>query len=247
MDYGCSIYASATTTSLKMLDTVHHQGIRLCTGAFRTSPVPSLYVESGEPSLSYRRNKLSIQKYTKLMGMPFDGNAPVQDAVSSGSMDFYFDRNSRLHTTLGYRVRKLFTSMAMPFPCVMRSLSYDVCPYTLQLEPMCPSVSNVRKRDLQQSHFRQLFTEHRQTHQNSVEVYTDGSKSDDAVSLAAVLPGRTIPRKLPLAATIYTAELRAMLVAPGLKSLCSNSLRRERIVESSLASLRLCVYEPLPS
>ena len=89
----------------------------------------------------------------------------------------------------------------------------SVCPYTLQLEPMCPSVSNVRKRDIQQSHFRQLFTEHRQTHQNSVEVYTDGSKSDDAVSLAAVLPGRTIARKLPLAATIYTAELWAMLVA----------------------------------
>ena len=33
------------------------------------------------------------------------------------------------------------------------------------------------------------------------------------MSLAAVLPGRTIARKLPLAATIYTAELRAMLVA----------------------------------
>ena len=95
----------------------------------------------------------------------------------------------------------------------MQSLSYDVCPHTLQLEPMCPSVSNVGKRDFQQSHFRQLFTEHRQTHQNSVEVYTVGYKSDDAVSLAAVLPGRTIAKKLPLAATIYTAELRAMLVA----------------------------------
>ena len=51
------------------------------------------------------------------------------------------------------------------------------------------------------------------THQNSVEVYTDGSKLDAAVSLAAVLPTRTIARKFPLAATIYTVELKTMLVA----------------------------------
>ena len=70
------------------------------------------------------------------MGMP---NTPAHDAVCRSRMDFYFDRNSRLHTTLGYRVRQIFTSMDMPFPSVMQSLSYDVCPYTLQLEPMCPS------------------------------------------------------------------------------------------------------------
>ena len=54
--------------------------IRLCPGAFRTSPVPSFYVESGEPSLSYRRYKLSIQMYTKLMGMT---NTPSHDAVAA--------------------------------------------------------------------------------------------------------------------------------------------------------------------
>ena len=41
-----------------MLDTVHHQGLRLALGAFRTSPVESLYVEAEEPSLYLRREKL---------------------------------------------------------------------------------------------------------------------------------------------------------------------------------------------
>ena len=37
---------------LRSLDPVHNQGIRLSTGAFRTSPTNSLYAESGELSLT---------------------------------------------------------------------------------------------------------------------------------------------------------------------------------------------------
>ena len=33
-----------------MLDPIHNQGLRLALGAFRTSPVASLYVEADEPS-----------------------------------------------------------------------------------------------------------------------------------------------------------------------------------------------------
>ena len=44
-----------------MLDPIHHQGLRLALGAFRTSPTASLYVEADEPSLNTRREKLSLQ------------------------------------------------------------------------------------------------------------------------------------------------------------------------------------------
>ena len=51
LDYGSVIYRSARKSYLMMLDTVHHQGLRLALGAFRTSPVESLYVEAEEPAL----------------------------------------------------------------------------------------------------------------------------------------------------------------------------------------------------
>ncbi|GFX70219.1 putative RNA-directed DNA polymerase from transposon X-element [Trichonephila clavipes] len=41
LDYGCVVYGSARASVLKRLDTVHD-----CSGAFRTSPVTSLYVEN---------------------------------------------------------------------------------------------------------------------------------------------------------------------------------------------------------
>ena len=62
---GCIVYGSARPSYLKMLNTIHHQGLRLALGAFRTSPVESLYVEAGELPLELRRIKLSLQYITK--------------------------------------------------------------------------------------------------------------------------------------------------------------------------------------
>ena len=66
LDYGCIVYGSARPSYLKTLDTIHHQGIRLALGAFRTSPAESLLVEANEPSLKDRREKLSLQFGIKL-------------------------------------------------------------------------------------------------------------------------------------------------------------------------------------
>ena len=57
LDYGAIIYGSPRKSYLAMLDTVHHQGLRLALEAYRTSPVESLYVEADEPSLYLRREK----------------------------------------------------------------------------------------------------------------------------------------------------------------------------------------------
>ena len=52
------------------LDAIHHQGLRLALGTFRTSPVKSLYVEANEPWLNLRRKKLAMQYFLKLRSNP---------------------------------------------------------------------------------------------------------------------------------------------------------------------------------
>ena len=66
LDYGCVVYGSARQSYLRKLDSIHNQGLRLALGAFRTSPINSLYAEANEPSLNLRRKKLSMQYYLKL-------------------------------------------------------------------------------------------------------------------------------------------------------------------------------------
>ena len=72
LDYGSIVYGSARKSYLLELDTVHHQGLRLALGAFRTSPVESLYVEAEEPSLYLRREKLALQYAIRLAANPLN-------------------------------------------------------------------------------------------------------------------------------------------------------------------------------
>ena len=78
LDYGCIVYGSARKSYLQMLDPIHNQGLRLCIGAFRTSPVESLYVDAHEPCFGTRRAKLSLQYASKIKPLP---KHPAHNAV----------------------------------------------------------------------------------------------------------------------------------------------------------------------
>lgn len=45
---GCLVYGSAAITSLKKLDNVQYQALRLCIGAVKTTATAALQVEMGE-------------------------------------------------------------------------------------------------------------------------------------------------------------------------------------------------------
>ncbi|GFN84374.1 RNA-directed DNA polymerase from mobile element jockey [Plakobranchus ocellatus] len=46
LDYGSVVYGSAKKHVLRALDPIHHQGLRVAHGAFRTSPIKRLYAEA---------------------------------------------------------------------------------------------------------------------------------------------------------------------------------------------------------
>ena len=207
LDYGCQVYSSATRSSLQMLDTIHHQGLRSSIGAFRTSPVASLYAEAGEPSLWDRRDKLSLQLYARLLGMP---NTPACDVVCDRSLDHHYTTHPRLHTPFGYRVRLLFESLRLPDLTVMSSTSYTVPPYKLRLNGLCPGIMSTSKSDTPPALMRTIFVGHTTIHGSNVPIYTDGSKMEEGVGCSVVFPDRTVSRTLPKAASIYTAELFAI-------------------------------------
>ena len=210
LDYACQVYASTNQTALGMLDPIHHRALRLATGAFRSSPVVSLYAETGEPSLSHRRDKLSLQLYVRLLGMP---ETPAFEAVISGRSDHYFLRNQRLHSTFGFRMRQLLHGLHVDQPLVMPSLTYHSPPHTLPVPHLCDGIMSTIKSSMPPSALRNLCDRHIAVHEDLLPVYTDGSKSADGVGYAAMFSARTLSGRLPPAASIFTAELRAILSA----------------------------------
>ncbi|GFU28328.1 probable RNA-directed DNA polymerase from transposon X-element [Trichonephila clavipes] len=88
IDYGCVAYGSACNSTLQKLDPVHHMALRICSGAFRTSPVQSLYVNCHQLPLDLRRRKLSLAFYFKILSVP---SHPLQNVYMSTSMKRLYD------------------------------------------------------------------------------------------------------------------------------------------------------------
>jgi hypothetical protein len=65
MEYGAVIYNTAKNKILNILNPIHNQGIRLATGAFRTSPTASIMYNAGELPLEFRRTKETLKFVTK--------------------------------------------------------------------------------------------------------------------------------------------------------------------------------------
>ena len=107
LDYGCIVYESARKSYLYMLDPIHNLGLRLYLGAFRTSPVESLYVDAHEPCLGARRAKLSLQYASKIKSLP---KHPAHNAVFDNKYMKLFDARPSAIGTLGLRIKQFLTA-----------------------------------------------------------------------------------------------------------------------------------------
>lgn len=94
-----------------MLDPVHHLGIRLSTGAFRTSPVESLYVESNEWSLHLQRSYLSFIYFLKVNA---NDEHPSHSTINDLSASALFHNRPSVREPYALRVRGLAEEMGVP-------------------------------------------------------------------------------------------------------------------------------------
>ena len=111
LDYGAIVYGSARKSYLAMLDTIHHQGLQLALGAFRTSPVESLYVEADEPSLYLLRKKLALQYAIRLAANPSNPAYKITfpPHISEDIVNLY-ENKPNVIKSFGLRTQPLLTS-----------------------------------------------------------------------------------------------------------------------------------------
>ena len=188
LDYGCQIYSSACKSKLKELDVVHNLGLRICTGAFRTSPVESIYVDAGELPLHLRREELGLRYIQRIKSNP-----------SNPSFKVLGDCNSTLYTkprsSKPFQVR---INEEVDDPNVKRQkikeIDYPIYPPWLMPKlNVCPKI--VTKKNTSDEECRSRFLDHDNSHhKNHIRVFTDGSKSSAGVGAAALIEG-TIPKQ----------------------------------------------------
>ena len=108
LDYGSILYGSARKSCIGMLAGFPDGVQCLSLGAFRTSPVESIYVEANEESLYRRRERLVLQYAIKLSSTP---NNPTFDTVFRPKYSEIFAIRPNDIATFGF-----YREPSIPFP-----------------------------------------------------------------------------------------------------------------------------------
>jgi ribonuclease HI len=211
LDYGCVVYGAARPSYLLALDPCHHQGMRIALGAFRTSPVQSLYAESGEPPLSLRRKKLALQYYTKLSA---NKNNPAYNAVFAPRYMEAFQNKTSAIPTFGIRARRLAEDAGFEVENSVAHINLPQTPPWLFTRPNINlALTKFKKADTDPLTFKTKYLEVCSDYTGYTQIFTDGSKDTDRVAYAAVGVTFSTAGRVNAHSSVYTAELKAINAA----------------------------------
>ena len=205
LDYGFIIYGSARKSYLEMLDPIHHQGLRLALGAFRTSPSESLLVEANEPSLYKRCLKLSMQYALKLKSNPSN---PTYETVSEPQYKTLFQNKPNMIPSFGIRISSEFENMNLDLDNIQTSKSQMFHPGSFVSLVL---LHNDTKSQTDPLVFRTKFHELLSDFPNYETIFTDGSKDGDTTGSACVTPSDTYKCRLPDDASIFQRRSKLLI------------------------------------
>ncbi|KAL1446594.1 hypothetical protein WDU94_006599 [Cyamophila willieti] len=224
LDYGSSIYDSASETNLQKIEVVQNLALRLISGALRSSPVVSLRADSGIPPLHMRRKELIANYVSKIKENP---NNPGFDV---------FFKNPYIH------IPHLFDGKRKP--TWLRALDYfhdinfsslEVLPRLALIPPWELSLPEThlllkdKKANVSPLEIQTTFLQFCHNHHTKEFFFCDGSKSMNHTGCAFVHQDRAFNFKLPLFCSNFTAEVLAV-------HLCIQHIRNHHISNSIIFS-----------
>jgi ribonuclease HI len=238
LDYGCIVYGSARNSYIKKLDTIHNQGLRLALGAFRTSPIASLYAEANEPSLYLRRQKLGLHYFLKLKSNPKN---PTYKTVFSPMYDDLFQQRENTIPPFSLRNNRYIESLNIDLNDIETNQIPDIPPWIWKSPQFIYDLAKSKKETTIPEIFKVQYNEIKQHFYNYEYIYTDGSKQNNRVAAAAVTEDETFSFRLPDNSSVFSAELKAIELA--LNHIETEGYMRYLIFTDSLSAMQALDYE----
>lgn len=234
LDYGCIVYGSASDSYIKELDVIQNQALRLCLGAFKSSPVNSLYVEANEPPLHYRRQQLSLQYGIRLKAHP---NSPAYPYVFPTDYAYKFCLEKRAIPAFRVRFQKLLDSADINVENIANNEITLETPIWDMPQPSCAShLSQFKKDSTLPQYYKDQFYIAKYRFTGYESIYTDGSKCGNKVAFAFVTPESTTSERIPDGCSIFTAE--AFAVFRSLQYIKSSPFKKFVIFTDSLSLIQ---------
>lgn len=235
LEYGSVVYASARPSLLKKLNTVHLTGLRLCTGALRTSPSTSVCCDAGVPPLSYIRDRAILRYGATVRVQLCHPNWKVMFRRESQRI---FENRPTVTAPTGVRLKRYMRENRLRMNNVLPIGVCEVPPWTIPTLQVHLELSNLRKAETANEEYRQRFEEILHGLPHHKVIYTDGSKTEFGVGSSFAVEGEQHSWSLSREAGVLTAELYAIWQGLLFCDLCLTH-RRFVVVSDSLIALRL--------
>lgn len=212
LDYGSQVYGSASKVLLQCLDPLHNEGLRIVSGAFRSSPVSSLYVELNEPSLEHRRLRLMYSYYFSIVARP--AHVSYTQTTSNSYVNIY-NRRPRSSKPLYVRILMASENHSLLLPPPEQPHCQNFPPWLLNKPITNTTLHFLPKSITPQNVYWEKFKRILGQYNNWTHFFTDGSKTAQGVGAAFL--SETPPHTdnfhifpLPNICSVYSAELYAI-------------------------------------
>lgn len=209
LDYGSFIYGAARVSYVKSINTIIHQGLRLCTGAYRTTPINSLFVESNEPPPHLRRLQLGLQYVIKAHG---NTENPTYQSIARNKFQKIYKRKPNTIQPLGLRTQANLADLNIDTDniCKIPSLT---APWEVKKPRVILDLSGNHKTSTHPNDYKTQFLDIQALYPAYKIIYTDGSKTDIHTAAAVSTANYNLSVRLPHHTSILTAEAHAIILA----------------------------------
>ena len=209
LEYGLEAFFPAKEYLTKSLDTIQNSALRIATGAFRSSPVLSLYALTGMKPPSYYKNVKLLNYYLRLLvnkSHPLHERAIELENTPQNQENQTMTRSNSFFN----KIQAIKNEFNIDFNNIYTENPPDRPPWRLSNLSICKELKRVKKRDFTSEQMKMIYMDHQQSHSELQQVFTDGSKTDGGVAYAIISDNRTITHRIQNTASIFTAETLAI-------------------------------------
>ena len=209
IEYGSPAYSTAAPALLKELDLIHNQALRICLGAFKTTPLQSLYVESNINSLEARRHLANMTYHFRILQIEKQNrhcNIADSRTILSGNNV----------STIGFKIKQCIEQYQVGELDILKLKPLSIPPWLIPKIDICFKMCEKSKSEFTNEELKQSFYKHK--HFSRITMYTDGSKSINGTGAGVVVvrkcDGNSLyePYKIKInkLASVFSAELVAI-------------------------------------
>ena len=180
LDFGSHVYASGSKVAKRRLDTIQTQCLRICSGAYRTSPKEGLQVLCREMPIALRQKTLGMKYY--LRALSNSGNP----AINSGEINKYdlllekrHPRNAPFKARMAIHLNRAkveITNLLRQKHCFSPLFCEQTPPSRRELPEVDLSLASYPKNITPGEFFKNMFADACAKFNDALFVYTDGSK-----------------------------------------------------------------------